>query len=334
MADRVRGGRRELRVRAVRDIPAGAALRTLFAESWPAWRQWYLRDGPARRPTRDAARQALRLHMPELLACWEWLAAEVGDGDELAACFLAQLDPPAFVQSCSTAVLVGGEPVLARNYDYDPNLFDGVVLDTSLTGRRVIGMSDQLWGLLDGVNDAGLAAAFTFGGRREVGHGFGIPIVLRYLLETCDTVQQARDALARIPVHVAYNVALLDRSGAHATVFVRPGREPVLTGGRVSTNHQESIVWPEHSRYVRSVERLVRLHGVVREPGVDADGLVAALTSPPLRALAYDAGFGTLYTATYRPARGGASYDWPGLPSWQQSFDDFKDGERWIKLPT
>jgi predicted choloylglycine hydrolase len=322
----------DLRVRAVRDEPPVAALRSLFAEFWPVWRRWYLRDGPARRPTLDAAREALRRHMPELAECWERLAAEVGDGDELAACFLAQLDPPPLVRSCSTAVLPGREPVLARNYDYDPDLFDGVVLDTSLTGRRVIGMSDQLWGLLDGVNDAGLAAAFTFGGRRDVGPGFGIPLVLRYLLETCDTVDQARDALARIPVHLAYNVALLDRGGGHATVFLRPGREPVSTGGRVSTNHQESIVWPEHARYVRSVERLLRLHGVVREPGVDAGGLVAALTSPPLRAEAFDAGFGTLYTATYAPARGGVGYHWPGAPPWPQSFADFREGERWIRL--
>ena len=314
-------------------IPAGAALGTRCSrESWPAWRQWYLRDGPARRPTPDAARQAL----PLAHAGAGRLLGMVGRRGRCRRRVGGMLPRPARSaragQSCSTAVLPGGEPVLARNYDYDPDLFDGVVLDTSLTGRRVIGMSDQLWGLLDGVNDAGLAAAFTFGGRREVGHGFGIPLVLRYLLETCDTVQQALDALARIPVHLAYNVALLDRSGAHATVFLRPGREPVLTGGRVSTNHQESIVWPEHAKYVRSVERLLRLHGVVREPGVDADGLVAALTSPPLRAQAYDAGFGTLYTATYRPARGSAGYDWPGSPSWQQSFDDFQEGERWIKL--
>ncbi|MEZ5912154.1 MAG: hypothetical protein R3D84_07965 [Paracoccaceae bacterium] len=32
-------------------------------------------------------------------------------------------------------------------------------------------MSDGLWGLVDGVNDAGLVVSLTFGGRREVGEG-------------------------------------------------------------------------------------------------------------------------------------------------------------------
>ena len=50
----------------------------------------------------------------------------------------------------------------------------------------MLGMSDCLWGLLDGVNDAGLAVSLTFGGRRDVGDGFAIPLVVRYLLETCD----------------------------------------------------------------------------------------------------------------------------------------------------
>ena len=49
-------------------------------------------------------------------------------------------------------------------------------------------MSDCLWGLLDGMNDRGLAVSLTFGGRPDVGDGFAIPLVVRYVLETCDDV--------------------------------------------------------------------------------------------------------------------------------------------------
>ena len=59
-------------------------------------------------------------------------------------------------------------------------------------------MSDCLWGLLDGMNDAGLAVSLTYGGRRVLGHGFGIPLVLRYLLETCDNVRDASRVLKRL----------------------------------------------------------------------------------------------------------------------------------------
>ena len=59
-------------------------------------------------------------------------------------------------------------------------------------------MSDCLWGLLDGVNDAGLAVSLTFGGRRVLGDGFGIPIVIRYLLETCETVDRGQGRRSRV----------------------------------------------------------------------------------------------------------------------------------------
>lgn len=77
---------------------------------------------------------------------------------------------------------------------------------TAYTGRRVLRMADCLWGVLDGVNDAGLAVSLTFGGRREVGEGFGIPIVVRYVLEVCQTVDEAVRVLSRIPVHMSYNI--------------------------------------------------------------------------------------------------------------------------------
>jgi predicted choloylglycine hydrolase len=63
-----------------------------------------------------------------------------------------------------------------RNYDWDYRLFDGVVASTAYAGHRVLGMLHYLWGLLDGVNDAGQAVSLTFGGRPQVGQGFGIPL--------------------------------------------------------------------------------------------------------------------------------------------------------------
>ena len=90
----------------------------------------------------------------------------------------------------------------------------------------MLGTSDMLWGLLDGMNEDGLAASLTFGGRPNVGEGFGIPIVLRYVLETCATVEQAVGALRPIPIAQSYNVALVDSAGDHATVFVAPDNPP------------------------------------------------------------------------------------------------------------
>jgi predicted choloylglycine hydrolase len=77
-------------------------------------------------------------------------------------------------------------------------------------------MLDCLWGLLDGANDAGPVVSLTFGGRPQVGEGFGIPLVMRYVLQICATVEDAVRVLRRIPVHMSYNVTALDRDGVIA----------------------------------------------------------------------------------------------------------------------
>ena len=42
-------------------------------------------------------------------------------------------------------------------------------------------------------------------------------------------------------------------------------------------------------------------------------------------------GFGTLYTAVYRPAELCVDYQWPGS-TWRQSFDAFVEGEHTVPL--
>ena len=212
--EEIRGAERSADLRLRADQLTFRSLREpglpgLFEERWPAYRRWYLQDGDGARPSLEEARSALVRHMPELVPAWSALVAAVG-ADELGARMLTLYDPPPLLSGCSQAAL-RGEAALVRNYDYDPNLFDAVVLQTQFTDTRVIGMADQLWGLLDGVNDRGLAVSFTFGGRRGAGRGFSIPIVVRYLLETCSTVADGVAALTRIPVQAAYNVTLVDR---------------------------------------------------------------------------------------------------------------------------
>ena len=96
-----------------------------------------------------------------------------GGGDQQAR-FLSFYCPPPYLSGCSQAIWPGKQPVMVRNYDYNPHAFDSLILRTELgRGAAVMGTSDGLWGLVDGVtNDAGLAISLTFGGRRVVGEGF------------------------------------------------------------------------------------------------------------------------------------------------------------------
>jgi predicted choloylglycine hydrolase len=237
---------------------------------------------------------------------------------------LSMVDPPSYLSACSQVAFTNGRPALVRNYDYLASRFDGIVLRTAWTGRQVIGTSDSLWGLLDGVNDAGLAVSLTFGGRRLLGHGFGIPLVVRYILEICSTVAEGRAVLERVPLHLAHNLTLLDASGAFVTAYLAPERPPVFADVPWATNHQDVVDWPEYTTATRSHEREALIRIALDGPVTTDEHLIAAFLEPPLRDSAGADHFGTLYTAVFRPADGIAEYRWPDTTI-AQSFTTFTE---------
>jgi predicted choloylglycine hydrolase len=296
----------------------GPRWRSLFNATWSGYRSWYVSDGTAARPDLDTCQAMLTRHMPELVPTWERMV-ELTGGDELAARMLTLWNPPRFLPGCSQAVLPGPTPVLVRNYDYGVDLFERVVYSSRFTGRRVLGTGDCLWGLLDGMNDAGLAISLAFGGRRGYGPGFGIPLVVRYLLEVASSIADVRRVLERLPVGMAYNVTVVDAAAETLTAFVAPGLAPEFTRARVATNHRGATPEdPAHARRFRSVERqqaLIRLLATRPEPG----NLAAAFLRAPLHSTAFSRAFGTLYTAVYRPTDGVVDYLWPET-SWRRTF--------------
>jgi hypothetical protein len=64
---------------------------------------------------------------------------------------------------------------------------------------------------------------------------------------------------------------------------------------------------------------------LLHAPYSTADDFEDAFLRPYLYSQAYDRGFGTLYTAAYRPGEGRARYRWPSF-SWELSFDAFEEG--------
>ena len=57
----------ELTFQAIAEPWPGPRWRARFEATWPAYRDWYLRDGDAARPTFAEARDALQRHVPELV---------------------------------------------------------------------------------------------------------------------------------------------------------------------------------------------------------------------------------------------------------------------------
>jgi predicted choloylglycine hydrolase len=311
--------------RAIEELEPGPRWQAAFERSWPTYRAWFLREGDGARASFATSSRMLKAHMPELYPVYERLVDLAGGGD-LVARMLSVYKPPPFLSACSQGVWNrAGGPMLVRNYDYAPSRLEGVVFHSRFLGRRVIGMSDCLWGLLDGMNDAGVAVSLTFGGRRVLGDGFGIPLVLRYILETCSTSRDAQEVLARVPLNLAHNVTVVDGSGEVVTAYLSPDREPVFSRSPVATNHQGFVDWPEQARATRTLEReqyiLERLHA----PHETVEGFAATFLQSYLYSTAYERGFGTLYTAVYRPAEGWVEYRWPRYV-WPQSFEGFAEG--------
>lgn len=315
---------------AVSESQPGAKWKALFQRYWPAYKAWYLQRMRTDPPSRHEATTALRRYMPELVPIFEELV-ELTGGDDLAAGFLSCYRPPPYLISCSQAVLSKpGARVLVRNYDLDPNLNEGLILHSSWSGRRVIGTSEFTWGVADGMNDAGLALSLAFGGSRSVGNGFGMPLILRYVLQVCDDLNSAVEVLRRVPSHMAYNVTLLDRHGDSTTVQVACNREVKVIKPAIATNHQGVVEWPEHGRFTATVEREEFLRARLADATTTEPGLVGSFLKPPLYNTDYRNGFGTLYTAVYRPHEGAVQWRWPDAV-WEQSFDNFREGERSVQ---
>ena len=320
-----------LTFQAMSEAAPGDKWRGCFQRLWPAYRKWFLSEGIEARQTYLAGFRAFRQYMPELLPTYEQLVELVG-GKDLQARFLSFYCPPPYLSGCSQAVWPGDDPMLIRNYDYSPALSDGLILETCWNGRWVVGMSDGLFGLVDGMNESGLALSLTFGGRTIVGDGFGVPLIVRYVLEFCSDARQAAEALKRIPCHMSYNVTVVDRGGRHFTAYLSPDGGTVITDARVATNHQERVEWHRHARATATVERerfLLHRLTLHDEP---ADRFIAAFEKPPLYSTAYNRGFGTLYTAIYWPRRGEAEFRWPGR-IWPQRIGALVEGVRHIVYP-
>jgi len=313
---------------AISEAQPGARWQALFNLHWPAYRSWFLRSMRTHNPSFLECRRALRTYMPELMPTWEKLTELAGGGD-VEARFLSLWCPPAYIAGCSQAIWQQQEEtVLLRNYDYAPALLEGAFMCTHWNAQEVIAMSDCLWGALDGINGSGLALSLSFGGRQEVGVGFGIPLVLRYVLEFATTTQEAVAMLKRLPVHMTYSIAVCDRHHDTAMVFMAPDRPAEISPLRVVANHQNGVEWPKHATATHSVERQAALRDALAY-GASPDSVVQTMLQAPVFQDAYAKGYGTLYTAVYSPQDLSATLLWRG-EVWQQQIGNFTDGSRTI----
>ena len=297
-----------------------------FGQAWPAYHRWYLSQGEAARPSYAQCRQAIETHMPELATTYDALVEAVGGGD-LEARFLSHWCPPPLFAACSMLTYTRERNVLIRNYDYPPLLCDNIVLRSNWHGKPVMAMTDCLWGALDGVNADGLSVAIAFGGRPVVGTGFGIGLVVRYVLEFATSVNDAVAILRRIPLQLAYNVALVDASGDSAIVYVGPDRESVVSGATTAGNRQGETEWPEHAAFCDTVTREAAMADSASDSTLDVAALVDRFHSAPIHRSTATSTWGTVYTASYDSDLRTLELSWPD-DRWSLSLDAFEESAR------
>jgi predicted choloylglycine hydrolase len=311
---------------AVAEAQPGPRWQARWRRSWPDYEAWFRARGGDAGPDAQACRAALARYMPELVPVYDRLVRLAGGGDR-AARFLSTWCPPAYLGGCSLAARAEGAEVrLVRNYDLAPDLNEGLLLRSEWTGRPVMGMVEFLWGLSDGINDAGLSVALAYGGSPRTARGFGITTILRYVLETCDTVEQAVAVLKRVPSHMAYNVVLADRGGRTAGVEVLAGGGARRTAQAIAANHQDGLR-PPLAEFSRTYARHAHLAGLAGVP----EELHRHFLKEPLRQDRFGEGFGTLFTAEYDPVRRAMRLIWPA-EEWRQSLDAFVEGRRLVLL--
>ena len=313
---------------AVSEAIPGPKWAARWARSWPAYEAWFVANGGDSGPSRADCEAALQDYMPELVDTYGQLVALAG-GSDRAAKFLSTWCPPSYLGGCSLACAVSDNDIrLVRNYDLSPNLNEGLLFHSAWRGRPVMGMIEFLWGLSDGINAHGLSIALAYGGRQATGRGFGITTILRYILETCATVNEALAVLRRVPSHMCYNILVADAQGSTASVEVYAGGGVKIQPVAIATNHQNDGTCPDRADFTKTYERADHLKSTISKLKTPSH-LVDSFKVTPLKQTRYSEGFGTLFTADYAPKTATMTLHWAGQ-TWEQSINDFTEGQRVI----
>jgi len=118
---------------------------------------------------------------------------------------------------------------LARNHDYIKAFKKHT--DSSLIvprgGYAFLGQSDVFIGREDGINEKGLGIGMTFVGGGVIKPGINFILAGRYVLEKCDSVNDAVKVLSNMQLSTSQNFVLADHSGDIAVVEASPGKVAV-----------------------------------------------------------------------------------------------------------
>ncbi len=203
-----------------------------------------------------------------------------------------------------TALVQNGYYV--RNYDFSPDLYDARLVFTKPTdGYCSVGLSQQVIGRLDGMNEKGLVVGLHFVNSEHRGEGFIATTVVRMLLEQCANVEEAMKLITTIPHGYCFNYSMTDPSGVNVVVEASPERQVI--------KHMNPLVCANHfeSGELKGLNRATAENSIRRQQYVSGlvDEKMSALSAyhhfndaeSPVFFHHYEEYFGTLHTVVYSP---------------------------------
>lgn len=158
---------------------------------------------------------------------------------------------------CSLAALLPGKsgdghPRVLRNYDLSAEIADMRLCSTSPKGKLShTGFSVSIFGRSEGLNEAGLCAAFASSGmpvgfhpgmKKPSAGGLQFMAIVRSLLENCKNTTEAKDFLKEMPIAANMNLLVADAAGNALVYETVDGRRALReaeadTGYLIATNH-------------------------------------------------------------------------------------------------
>lgn len=170
--------------------------------------------------------QLAKKHCPELLEELEGIADGGGfDYEHLVSSELAAgLRSNCTLLAVSGKCTKNGHPLFARSMDWFPDTLKfSAVFVTKPAGRlSSLGFSETFLGRLGGINEAGLAIGEASTCWENLKPGIINGIAIRWVLDTCKTVDDAVSFLQRIPYIMGNNYLIADKESNFALVEANP----------------------------------------------------------------------------------------------------------------
>ena len=174
------------------------------------------------------------------------LGVEIGDVPFYGAIYHAP-------KNCSQVAVLSSvtndkHAYVGRSYEWTHTEEDLRLCTTRVTGKaKHIGFSIFLFGRADGLNEHGVSVTFTGAGIFGVSlkqQGFQNYLVIRSILDNCESVDDAIELVQKLPISGFFNLLIADRSNNAALVEFADGTRAIKRinndtedGCLFSTNH-------------------------------------------------------------------------------------------------